>query len=103
MAKINSAIKSKSKLSGTERRLNCLTDPNCSIINRQELLIKELEEVKVSLAELRTGVADIIELFEESKSAFKFFKRIGKFLRWAAVIVVSISAIWASIISWRAN
>lgn len=63
---------------------------------------KEVEQLSASVTELKESVdtltkstADMVEMFEAGRGAFKVLGWIGTFAKWASVVAAGTAAFWA--------
>ena len=90
------------KQTPTERRkARCGCNKVCEVADRQEVLVDELREFRVEITELKADIHELLTLFNESKTVVGFIKGTGKLLRWLALTLAAIAAIWASVTHWR--
>ncbi len=83
------------------RAAKCPRGEQCEVAERQQVLMTELEEFRAEFCELKDSVMEVVELLKDFKVVLGFFKGTASFLRWLALTLGAVAAIWAAITHWK--
>jgi len=85
-----------------ERRVaQCPRGETCEVAERQQVLMLELEEFRSEFCELKDSVLEVVTLLKDFKVVLGFFKGTASVLRWFALTLGAIAAIWAAVTHWK--